>query len=613
MEFFRLEFIILNTALLIFFVDINLACVPPPSVDCESNSNSGCRIFNYQGIWEDLSICKAGSAVFPREETELVHAVADAVKRGKKIKVVSSFAHSIPKLVCVDNEGVIISTRDYDSTIQLNKSAMTISVDAGVTMRNVIDAAAEEGLALPAMIYWDGVTAGGVISTGSHGSGILGRGSAVHEYVVGLRIVVPAPAAEGYAKLITITEEEDKDKFRGAVLSLGVLGAISQVTFRLEPMFKRSVSLSLVDDDGFENIIQDFVRKHEFGDLWWYPAHHKVLLTKVDRVDVSVGGDGVNKLSQLGQPTTVAEAEHLGAALKMLDSTRDSVQLCDLTKTTMNARAPSGGGFLNDIVKGFTGYPVVGFNNLMQATGGCQDYSHKQEPNPKSCSPNRILDANQSICSWDRRVGGVKGHDDEIYVPLRRVRDAILDIKRIRGLNPQALCELEVVEGICMRSVKKSKAYLGHSEDVITFEFEYLRARNPETPKWNMDVFEEIQQMLVEKYGGTLHWGKSGGYLFQDTSKRAVSLEKFLKVKQEMDADGLFSNDWTDGLLGIDGKRVEVLREGCALEKLCKCREDKHCAPHKGYFCRPGRIWKDARVCRQRQWRHQYNVGLMVH
>ena len=165
-----------------------------------------------------------------------------------------------------------------------------------------------------------------------------------------------------------------------------------------------------------------------------------------------------------------------------------------------------------------------------------------------------------------------------------------------------------------MRSVKQSKAYLGHSEDVITFEFEYLRARDAETPKWNMDVYEEIQQMLVEKYGGTLHWGKSGGYLFQDTSKRAVSLKKFLKVKQEMDADGLFSNDWTDGLLGIDGKRVEVLREGCGLEKLCKCRQDEHCAPHKGYFCRPGRIWKGARVCRQdHKWRPQYNLGLMVH
>jgi hypothetical protein len=74
----------------------------------------------------------------------------------------------------------------------------------------------------------------------------------------------------------------------------------------------------------------------------------------------------------------------------------------------------------------------------------------------------------------------------------------------------------------------------------------------------------------------------------------------------------LFSNDWTDGLLGIDGKGVEVLRDGCAMEKLCKCREDKHCAPHKDYLCKPGRIWKEARVCRKDNSRH-HAVELMIH
>eukprot|EP00253_Pinus_taeda_P031825 PITA_31825 len=334
-------------------------------------------------------------------------------------------------------------------------------------------------------------------------------------------------------------------------------------------MFKRSVSISLVDDDGFENVIEDFVRKHEFGDAWWYPAHHKVLFMEVDRVSPSIGGYGVNKMSVLGKPTTVAEAEQLGDFLVTIDATHDSEQLCNLSKSTMDARAPSGPGFLNDIVKGFTGYPVKGFNNLMQTTGGCQ-----------------------------------RGILERQCERLHGVIEASIDIKRIRDLNPEALCDIEVVEAISMRTVKKSKAYLGHSEDVITFEFEYLRPRDAETPKWNSDVFDEIQQMLVEKYGGTLHWGKSGGYLFQGISKRAVNLRKFLKVKQELDADGLFSNDWTDGLLGIDGKGVEIFRDGCAVGKLCKCREDKHCAPHKGYFCRPGRIWKRARVCRQDQLLH---------
>eukprot|EP01018_Ginkgo_biloba_P015420 Gb_11230 [translate_table: standard] len=586
--------------MLIFAVNTMMiiqACVPPPAVECNVNATSrGCEIFNYQGIWEGQSICKAAKAVFPKTERELVNAVAGAVKKKQKIKVVSSFSHSLSNLVCMDNEGVIISTRNYDSIIQVDKVAMTITVEGGAMMRDVIDAAAKEGLALPAMIYWDGVSAAGVLGTGAHGSGLIGRGSAVHEYVVGLRMVIPASANHGYAKVITLTPR-DQEEFKAARLSLGVLGVISQVTFGLQPMFKRSVTLSLEDDVDLENKIEEFLRNHEFGDVWWYPAHGKVLWGEIDRVPVSDVGNGINKMSQLGQPTTVEEAEQIGIIIETIDLTQDTEQLCNLTENTMNTRVATGGGFMND-ANGFTKYPVIGFNNLMQATGGCQDYSHKQEPNPKVCTPDTILDKNESICSWDRRVGGVKGYDDEIYVPLSRIREAILDVKKIRDLNPKTLCELEVVEGISMRSIKKSEAYLGHSEDVVTFEFEYLRPKDAKTPRWNSDVYEEIEQMLVEKHGGTLHWGKSGGYLFGKTARRAVNLHKFLQIKKRIDGDGLFSNDWTDGVLGIGGKEVEVFRDGCAVEKMCKCREDKHCAPEKGFLCRPGRVWKKARVCR---------------
>uniref|UniRef100_A0A0D6R656 L-gulonolactone oxidase n=1 Tax=Araucaria cunninghamii TaxID=56994 RepID=A0A0D6R656_ARACU len=584
-----------------FFNTISLACVPPPAVECISDYGcaESCEIFNSQGVWEDLGSCRAAAAVFPRTEAELVLAVATAVKQKQKIKVVSRFSHSLTHLVCVGEDGLIISTKDYDSKIHVNKSAMTITVDPGVMMRDVIDAAAEEGLALTAMIYWDGVSAAGVVSTGAHGSGIIGRGSAVHEYVRGLRIVVPAPAEESYAKVVRISREENEEEFNAAVLSLGVLGAISEITFGLEPMFKRSVSMKLVDDDGMEDMIIDFVKKHEFADAWWYLAHGKLLLMEIDRVGVDVNGNGVNKLQQLGQPTSVAEAEEIGTTLNMIESTRATTLLCNLTETMMNARVSTGAGFLNDENLGFLKYPVIGFNNRMQATGGCQHYSHTQEPNPMICTPDRILDQNQSICSWDRRANGVKGFDLEIYVPLRNLREAILDMKKIRDLNPQSLCELEFVEGVTMRTVKKSEAFLGHSEDVITFEFEYLRSTHWGTPKWNMDIYDEIEQMLVEKHGATLHWGKSGGYLFDGTGRRAVSLDKFVQVKNRMDPHGVFSNDWTDGVLGIGGKTVQVFRDGCGLHKMCKCSEDRHCAPHKGYFCRPGRVWKEARVCRQ--------------
>ncbi|GLJ49580.1 hypothetical protein SUGI_1051620 [Cryptomeria japonica] len=153
---------------------------------------------------------------------------------------------------------------------------MAITVVAGVMMRDVIDAAAKEGLALPPMTYWDGISTTGVLSTRAHGSGILGKGSALHDYVRALTIVVPTTPTLGYFKLVSVAQGDEC--FNGVRLSLGVLGAISEITFGLEPMFKR----------------------YEFGDVTWYPAHGMVIWGRIDRVGVDVGGDGVNKMEQLG-------------------------------------------------------------------------------------------------------------------------------------------------------------------------------------------------------------------------------------------------------------------------------------------------------------------------
>ncbi|GLJ06034.1 hypothetical protein SUGI_0030600 [Cryptomeria japonica] len=567
-----------------------LACsIPPPTVEC---NGSGCSLYNNQGLWEDHSPCKAAKSLFPTSEAQLVAAVAEGVKNKQKINVISGLAHSHTRLACVGEGGLIISTRDFASKLSVDKSAQTITVDPGVIFRDLLDEAAKADLAFPTSTSWDGVSAAGSISTGAHGSGLVGKGSAINEYVVGMRLVVPASASEGYARVIQLTEGDED--LKAARFSLGTLGAISQITFALEPMFKRSVSLSLEDDAGLEDRLESFLRGTEFANIYWYVGHAKAFLGKIDRVSVNTPGNGINKSSY--QPNTVAKVEQSAAKYDAYEANEDLVTLCNDTGKSMNNRVATSGGFLND-GENFTGYPVVGFNHLMQAAGGCQDY-HQKRDNQSSCTISKITDQNQLICSWDRRVKSRQTFDLEIRVPLSRAREAIIDVKKIRDLNPNALCALEG-SGIVMRTIKKSEAFLGPPEDMVTFEVIYYRYRKAYVPKFNMDIYQEIEQLLIEKYGGNLHWGKSGGHLFDGLAKRTVNLPKFLMVKKKLDPQGLFSNDWTDALLGLRGKKVEILKKGCALEKLCKCREDIHCAPDKGYLCKPGQIWKNARVCRK--------------
>lgn len=353
----------------------------------------------------------------------------------------------------------------------------------------------------------------------------------------------------------------------------------AQVTLTLQPVFKRSVTFVTRDDSDFAEQVAVWGDLHEFGDMAWLPRQGKVIYRQDDRVDASSPGNGLNNyLGFRANPTLGLITAR--AAEERLEEKGSDIARC------LAARVPSatfelqGYGFTNDGVF-FTGYPVVGFQHRIQASGSCIN------------SPE---DGLLSSCTWDPRIRGPFFYNSGFSVALSKAPAFVADLQRLRDLNPRAFCGLDAKLGVLLRYVKASSAYLGKAEDSVDFDVTYYRSYTDGAPRAHSDVIDELEQMALRKYGAVPHWGKNRNFAFDGAIGRYPKASEFLKVKDMYDSDGIFSSEWSDQVLGINGS-PNIVGKGCAIEGLCVCSDDSHCAPEQGYFCRPGKVYTEARVC----------------
>uniref|UniRef100_M8BDL0 Uncharacterized protein n=1 Tax=Aegilops tauschii TaxID=37682 RepID=M8BDL0_AEGTA len=226
--------------------------------------------------------------------------------------------------------------------------------------------------------------------------------------------------------------------------------------------------------------------------------------------------------------------------------------------------------------------PVVGYQHRIQASGTCIN------------SPE---DGLNTSCPWDPRIRGSFSQNTDFSIALSKAPAFVAEMQRLRDLSPDTFCAgIDTRFGVLIRYVKASSAYLGKPEDSVDFDIVSYRSRTDGMPRAHADVVDEIEQIALHKYGGLPHWGKNRNFAFDGAIAKYPKADEFLRVKDRYDPDGLFSSEWSDQVLGINGS-PNIVKEGCGVEGLCVCSDDSHCAPEQGYFCRPGKVHGEARVC----------------
>jgi xylitol oxidase len=172
--------------------------------------------------WSGNIVFSAPQVYYPGTVAE----VQEIVRSSEKVRVLGS-KHSFNTIA--DSDAVLISLKEMNKVLALNKELATITVEAGARYGDFAADLHEKGFALPNLASLPHITVVGACATATHGSGI-GNGNLATS-VSAIEFVNAA------GDLVKLSKVADPVEFYGAVVNLGALGVITNITLDLLPAF----------------------------------------------------------------------------------------------------------------------------------------------------------------------------------------------------------------------------------------------------------------------------------------------------------------------------------------------------------------------------------------
>jgi FAD/FMN-containing dehydrogenase len=162
------------------------------------------------------------AVVHPTSEAEIVQAVQMAARHRLKVRAIGAL-HSAAPIPATD--GMCIVLDQYKDLVSVKGPLVT--VQAGMRLWELNQVLAQHNLALPVLGTIVQQTVSGAISTGTHGGSLTCK--SLSGYIHTLRLV----RADGSV----LELDRSHDLFNAVVISMGLLGIVSTVTFQCVPKF----------------------------------------------------------------------------------------------------------------------------------------------------------------------------------------------------------------------------------------------------------------------------------------------------------------------------------------------------------------------------------------
>ncbi|MGA7933786.1 MAG: D-arabinono-1,4-lactone oxidase [Kovacikia sp.] len=207
------------------------------------------------------------TVVHPTTEEEIVQAVKVAAQQKLTVRAIGAL-HSLAPIPAT--EGVCLVLDQYRNLVKIAGSCVT--VQSGMKLWELNQVLAQYGLALPVLGTIVQQTVAGAISTGTHGGSV--HHQSLSGYVQSLRLV----RADGSV----LELDRAHPLFNAVVISMGLLGIVSTVTFQCVPAFSLQSQVCALPMEQFLQRFDAIQQTNQYVDMRYSPITDTVQLVLIN-------------------------------------------------------------------------------------------------------------------------------------------------------------------------------------------------------------------------------------------------------------------------------------------------------------------------------------------
>lgn len=217
------------------------------------------------------------SVATPNSTAEVAELLRKALLEGRKVRCIGT-GHSWSALA--ETHDILVNTDKLNRIISADAATGQVMVEAGAKLKDLNVQLWEHGLAFQNLGSIAEQSLAGAVSTATHGSGIN------HQILASQIQRFTIVRANGEAQVIDA--ELDKELFNTAIVSLGALGIITEMTLKAVPRYQMHEHSGLMDFDVVCDNVLDWIQHHDHLKMWWFQHTDKMMVYRYNRTQEPV-------------------------------------------------------------------------------------------------------------------------------------------------------------------------------------------------------------------------------------------------------------------------------------------------------------------------------------